>query len=148
MSGRVVAFDLGDRRIGVAVSDEMGVLATGRDTIRRDGESYPWRALLAVVAEAEAVRIVVGDPLHLDGEAGERSRLAHEFAREIGERTGLPVELEDERLTSEEAEAILDRRGRGARTRRREDVDRVAATLILQEYLDHRAGGAGKGKRT
>lgn len=138
MIGRVVAFDLGDRRIGVAVSDETGVLASGRETIARDGESYPWRALLAVVEEAHAVAIVVGDPLHLDGEAGERSRLAHTFAREIARRTGLPVELEDERLTSEEAEAILARNGRSARKRERGDVDRVAATLILQDWLDRR----------
>jgi putative Holliday junction resolvase len=142
----VVAFDLGDRRIGVAVSDETGTLATGRATIERQGESYPWRALLAVVEEANAVAIVVGDPLHMDGEVGERSRLAQAFAREIARRTGLPVELEDERLTSDEAEAILARRGHGAKGRSRGDVDRVAATLILQEWLDERVrrgeGGA------
>jgi putative Holliday junction resolvase len=139
MTGRVVAFDLGDRRIGVAVSDETGVLASGRETIARHGESYPWRAILAVVEEAEAVAIVVGDPLHMDGEAGERSRLARAFADEIARRTGLPVELEDERLTSEEAGEILARRGRAAGARERGDVDRVAAMLILQGWLDDRA---------
>lgn len=142
MTGRVVAFDLGDRRIGVAVSDPLGVLATGRDTIRRDGEAYPWRALLAVIEECEAVRVVVGEPLHMDGGESDRSRAARAFAAELRERTGLPVDLEDERLTSDEAERHLARSGgrNGARRRReRGDVDRVAATLILQGWLDDRA---------
>ena len=120
--GRVVAFDLGDRRIGVAVSDPLRILATGRETLQRDGDSYPWRALLAVIAEAEAVRIVVGDPLHMDGRSGERSGLARDFAKEIGERTGLPVDLEDERLTSVDGEDRLTEAGRSARSRKKGEL--------------------------
>jgi len=138
VSGRVVAFDLGDRRIGVAVSDPTGTIAEGRETLERSGESFPWRALLGVVEEAQAVRIVVGDPVHLDGSVGERSRISREFAEEIGRRTGLPVDLEDERLTSVQAQRTLreTRPGRGAKRRGQEDVDRVAAVLILQAWLD------------
>jgi len=143
VTGRVVAFDLGDRRIGVAVSDPLGVLATGRETIRRDGKAYPWRALLAVLQECEAARVVVGEPLHMDGRESDRSRAARAFAAELRERSGLPVDLEDERLTSDEAERHLARRGDGTaggrRRRERGDVDRVAATLILQGWLDDRA---------
>jgi len=138
-SGRVIAFDLGDRRIGVAVSDPGRAIAEGRDTLERSGESYPWRALLAAVEEAEASRVVVGDPIHMDGSVGERARLAREFAREIGERTGLPVDLQDERLTSVQAQrTLIETRPRGGKKRkgRREDVDRVAAVLILQTWLD------------
>jgi len=140
----VIAFDLGDRRIGVAVSDPLRVLASGRDTIERDGESYPWKALLAAVAREEAVAIVVGDPLNADGSPGERSAMARAFADEIGRRSGLPVDLEDERYTSEEAERRLAEAGRPARGRPRGDVDRAAATLILQGWLDDRTAGRGR----
>ena len=137
MSGRVVAFDLGDRRIGVAVSDPEGRLALPRATLARSGESWPWRAILDVVSEAEAVQVVVGDPLHMDGRISERSRLSRAFAEEIAERTGLPVVLQDERLTSVEAERAL-RESRSGK-RKRMDVDRSAALLILQTWLDTRA---------
>ena len=140
MNGRVIAFDLGDRRIGVAVSDPTGTIAQGRDTIRRDGEAWPWRAILAAVQEAEAVHAVVGDPVHLDdGSESERSRGARQFARDLEERSALPVELEDERCTSAEAERMLRETGRARRRRDRGDVDRAAAVLILQGWLDDRA---------
>jgi putative Holliday junction resolvase len=137
-TGRVIAFDLGDRRIGVAVSDPGRTIAEGRDTLERSGESYPWRALLAAVEESEAARVVVGDPLHLDGTVGDRARRAREFADEIGRRTGLPVDLQDERLTSVQARrTLIETRPRGKKRKdRREDVDRVAAVLILQAWLD------------
>ena len=143
MTGRVVAFDLGDKRIGVAVSDPNGRLALPRDTIARSGESWPWRVILEIVTEAEAVGVVVGDPLHMDGRVSERSRLSRAFAEELGKRTGLPVALQDERLTSVQAERSL-REGRGGK-RKPMDVDRSAALIILQAWLDTRAarGDAG-----
>jgi putative Holliday junction resolvase len=176
VNGRVVAFDLGDKRIGVAVSDPTGTIAEGRETLIRSGESLPWKAILALLEEWEAALVVVGDPLHLDGSAGERARLAREFAGEVSRRSGLPVDLQDERLTTVQAERALregrggggggggeagwrsgggmedarrarggrERAGRGriASKRRRtktEDVDRIAAVLILQTWLDRRA---------
>jgi len=138
VSGRVVAFDLGEKRIGVAVSDPTGTIAEGRETIVQPGSSVPWRRVLAVVEEAEAVRVVVGDPVMLDGTLGEGSRRARDFKEQMEQRTGLPVELEDESFTSIEAEAALRATGR-SRQRRKEDVDRVAAVLILQAWLDRRA---------
>ena len=161
MSGRIVAFDLGDKRIGVAVSDPEARLALPRETIARSGESWPWRTLLEIVAEAEAVGIVVGDPLHMDGRVSERSRISRAFAEEIGARTGLPVALQDERLTSVQAERSL-REGRGeAEGKNRSgggggkggraarsgsggkgkamDVARSASLIILQAWLDTRA---------
>ncbi len=142
MTGRVVGLDLGDRRIGVAVSDPFGSIAQGRDTLLRDGESYPWRAILGVVTESEAVRVVVGDPLHLDGSSGDRSQAARAFAAELEERAGVPVELQDERLTSVQAERTLRETGRTGRKKKKEDVDRLAAVLILQAWLD---GAAARG---
>ena len=136
MTGRVIAFDLGERRIGYAVSDPTALIADRSDVIARSGDSFPWRTILDVIARAEASRIVVGDPLRLDGSVGERSRLAREFAQELARRSGLPVELADERLTSVEAESILRETGRSPRRRPRGDVDRKAAEVILQAWLD------------
>ena len=138
----MVAFDLGDRRIGVAVSDPTRTIAQGRETILRDGATWPWRKILAVIEETAATQVVVGDPLHFDGSTSERSRTAGEFAQELRTRTGLPVDLEDERCTSVEAERMLAKTGRGRRRRDRGDVDRAAAILILQDWLDARDGEA------
>jgi putative Holliday junction resolvase len=147
-TGRVAAFDFGDRRIGVAVSDPTATIAEGRETIVRSGHSVPWRAILGLLEESGAVQVVVGDPIHLDGTAGERALLAREFAEEVGRRSGLPVAMQDERLTSVQAQRALieTRPGRGKKRRkgRVEDVDRVAAVLILQAWLDGRAGRAGR----
>ena len=141
MKGRVVAFDPGDRRIGVAVSDPEGKIALPRPTIQRSGESWPWRALLEAIREAEATRLVVGDPIHLDGSTGARSRISHELADELARRTGLPVDLQDERLTSVQATRAL---GEGGRSRGKSvDVDRAAAILILQAWLDRHARDEG-----
>ncbi len=143
MTGRVAAFDFGDRRIGVAVSDPTATIAEGRDTIVRSGDSVPWRAILALLEEHDVVQVVVGDPIHMDGTAGERARISRSFAEELGERADVPVAMQDERLTSVEAQRTLieTRPGRGKKKRkgRVEDVDRVAAVLILQTWLDGRA---------
>jgi putative Holliday junction resolvase len=151
VTGRVVAFDLGDRRIGVAVSDPTATLADGGETIERSGDSVPWRAILARLEETEAVAAVVGDPVNMDGSSGERSRLAHAFAEELGRRAGIAVHLLDERLTTVEAERRLieTRAGRGKRKRkgRVEDLDRVAATILLQAWLDGRAGREARAAR-
>ncbi len=143
MTGRVAAFDFGDRRIGVAVSDPTATIAEGRDTIVRSGDSVPWRAILALLEEHDVVQVVVGDPIHMDGTAGERARISRSFAEELGERADVPVAMQDERLTSVEAQRTLieTRPGRGKKKRkgRVADVDRVAAVLILQTWLDGRA---------
>jgi putative Holliday junction resolvase len=147
VTGRVVAFDLGDKRIGVAVSDPLGTLALGRPTLERSGGSWPWRAILEVMAEVEAVRVVVGDPLQMDGRVGTRAEISRRFAEEIGQRTGLPVDLQDERLTSVQAERGLRASGGGAGGKgRRGEVDRSAAVLILQTWLDRRAARAARGE--
>jgi putative Holliday junction resolvase len=141
VSARVVAFDLGERRIGVAVSDPTGTIAEGRETLRRSGDALPWKAILAVVEEAAAERVVVGDPIRMDGSVGESARRAREFACELAGRSGANVELQDERLTSVQARRALieTRSGSGKRPKGGEDVDRVAAVLILQAWLDRRA---------
>jgi len=144
VTGRVVGLDLGDRRIGVAVSDPDGRMALPRATLERSGATWPWRAILAVIEEAEAAQVVVGDPLRMDGSIGERSRISRAFAEELERRAGIPVHLQDERLTSVQAERVLGATGR--RRRPKGDVDRSAALLILQTWLDARAARGDGGR--
>jgi putative Holliday junction resolvase len=145
-NGRVLAFDWGERRIGWAVSDPSRLIAEAGGHVERSGESVPWRAILALVEEWTPSDLVVGDPLSMSGEPGRSSGQARAFAAELSRRASLPHEMQDERLSSVEAERILVER-HGARARpsgaaearkRKADVDRVAASLILQTWLDRR----------
>lgn len=133
----LLGLDYGERRIGAAVSDESGVLATAIGTHRTpaDGPFLAW--LQRLIAARGVTGLVVGLPL---GEAGEETPLAakaREFARKLAEATGLPVALEDERYSSREAAAVLRAAGR---RRRKEEVDALAAEIILQQHLDRRRG--------
>jgi putative Holliday junction resolvase len=140
---RVMAFDVGDRRIGIAVSDSLGnaqpLLTLYRKTPRADLKSIG--RLLRKHAVAEAV---VGNPLNMSGEVGPRARKAQQFAEQLHAELGIPVHLIDERLTTWEAHQLLDeaghsRRGASARQKRKQIIDQVAAVLILQSFLDARA---------
>jgi putative holliday junction resolvase len=136
--GRVLGIDAGERRVGVALSDETRLIASPVTVLdRRDGLA-PVLEAISQLARAEAVHhVVVGLPLNADGSHGRQARRAEQFAR-IAERVvGLPVELWDERLSTREAEAILRAQGRNMRrVRERGQVDAVAAAVILQDYLD------------
>ena len=141
MTGRAVAIDLGSRRIGVAISDGAGTMAFPRPMIERTGDpAADRRAVAAVVAEAEAVVLVVGLPLSLDGRHGPAARAATAEAAELASvlgDTGVRVETFDERLTTVSAEAALSGAGRRSRERR-QSVDSAAATVLLQAWLDAR----------
>lgn len=136
-AGPVLGVDPGARRIGLAVSDPACMVASGLETLKvknlRDAVS-----LVARLAEERGVRrVVVGLPLNMNGSEGERAKEARLFAKLLEERSGAPVTLWDERLTSVQARAELGRLGmRGAATRDKAKVDRVAATILLQSYLD------------
>jgi len=134
-----VAIDLGERRIGVAVSDSRGTLATPRATITRSGDAErDRRAVADVVAEASAGVLVVGLPLSLRGARGTAARRAEAEAdalRTLLAPAGVRVELYDERLTTVSAEAALKDAGRRPRDRRAV-VDSAAATVLLQAWLD------------
>lgn len=131
---RILAIDPGERRIGLAVSDPLGITAQGLPTLdlRKGGLVAHLRALLQ---EYDVGRIVVGHPVSLAGRETEASRLAVALAEELRQELGLPVDLWDERLSSAEAERTLrgTRAGKGT-------VDRLAAVLILQGYLDAHTG--------
>jgi putative Holliday junction resolvase len=140
-AGRIMALDYGDRRIGVALSDPLGVAARPLMTLVRRSRARDLEALAALAREHEVTRIVVGWPLAMDGSRTERVRLTEIFMQRVGRVTGLPVEPWDERLTSVQAERVLIEGG-VRRERRREVIDQVAAVILLQSYLDAgRAGG-------
>ncbi|HEY5026644.1 MAG TPA: Holliday junction resolvase RuvX [Acidimicrobiales bacterium] len=140
---RVVGVDLGARRIGVAVSDGTGTLASPRCTIERSGDAAAdWRALVAVVEEAEAVRVVVGLPLSLNGRRGPAAQSAQADADELADLLGprgVTVETFDERLTTVSAARSLRDAGRRGKTQRAR-IDQSAAAVLLQAWLDAQRG--------
>jgi putative Holliday junction resolvase len=132
---RLLGVDPGARRIGLALSDEDAQIASPHSTVEVQGLERALREVAALAVRLEAERVVVGLPLRLDGSEGEAARRARLFAERLGTLTQLPIVLWDERLTTAAAERALSAGGvRGSK--RRQVVDRVAAALILQSYLD------------
>ncbi|MBI1949823.1 MAG: Holliday junction resolvase RuvX [Acidobacteria bacterium] len=136
-AGRTLAFDCGDRRIGIALSDPMGIVARPLMTLTRTTWPRDLERIHAIIREHEVRRIVVGLPLDMDGSRGVRARMTESFIERIQGATGLPVIPWDERLTTVQAERILIS-GDVRRARRRHVVDQVAAVIVLQAYLDSR----------
>jgi putative Holliday junction resolvase len=134
--GRVLGLDLGDARIGVAISDDERRLAVPLGTIHT-GAPADVKAIAALVREHDVALVVVGHPLLLSGQAGERAHHAERFADALRAILDVPVELHDERLSTVEAERSLRGAGLHGRERRRV-IDRSAATVILQAFLDAR----------
>jgi putative Holliday junction resolvase len=133
---RYLALDVGSKRIGVAVSDELGLTAQPVLTLeRRRNQREDLRSLARLARRFGVVGIVVGNPLHLSGDQSPQAAKTQAFAAELGELAGLPIHLWDERLTSREAHQMLYEAGH-AREEHRRVVDQVAATLILQSFLD------------
>lgn len=136
---RYLALDVGSKRIGVAVSDELGLTAQPVLTLeRRRNTREDLRSLARLARRFGVAGIVVGNPLHMSGEASPRSERTQALAAELGELTGLPIHLWDERLTTREAHQMLYEAGH-ARQEHRAVVDQVAATLILQSFLEEQA---------
>jgi putative holliday junction resolvase len=137
-SGRLLAVDWGDVRIGLALSDETQVLASPLETlVRRPGKRFPMPRFLELVAEYGPVGLVVGLPLTGEGEEGASAAAARELAETLGRRTELPVTLWDERMSTARALAAIREQGGSARGRR-EDVDALAAAVVLQQFLESR----------
>ncbi len=137
--GRVLALDVGDRRIGVALSDATGVIAQPLTTLHRSKQpDADLDALAALIGEHGVTTLVVGWPLRLDGRPTPQTRKVERFTAALEQRTGLVAERWDERLSTVAAErALLE--GNVRRAQRKQVVDKVAATLILQGFLDARA---------
>jgi putative Holliday junction resolvase len=133
--GRLLGIDLGDVRIGLAISDPLGLTAQGLDVIRRRTETEDLKRIGDLIREYDVQTIVLGFPKNMNGTVGPRGELTREFARQLEETFHLPVVLWDERMSSIAAERILieaDVR----RNKRKQVVDKMAAAIILQNYLD------------
>ena len=134
---RIAALDVGDARIGVAVSDELGITAQGIGVVARVGGRRDLEALSTLLAPYEPTLLVVGLPLELSGKEGPQATKVRVFATKAADHLGIPLEFQDERLTTVAAErALLE--ADLSRRRRRQLIDQVAATLILQAYLGRR----------
>ncbi|HYL28927.1 MAG TPA: Holliday junction resolvase RuvX [Gemmatimonadales bacterium] len=140
--GRILAIDWGEIRIGLALSDELQMLASPLETlVRRRGKRFPMPRLLELVAAHAPVGVVVGLPLTPAGDEGPSAAEARAVATLVEGRTGLPVELQDERLSTARALRLV-REQEGSTRGRREDVDALAAAVLLQGFLDARRAGA------
>ena len=139
--GCILALDVGSRRIGLALSDELGLTAQGLPTLQRTTKQHDFDSLGRVIAEHRVERVVVGHPVNMNGSEGPRARQAALFARTLANRCSLPVALWDERLTTRQAQRVLRESGIGL-AKRIKAIDRMAAVLILQSYMDSLQAGA------
>lgn len=132
---RKVAVDLGDVRIGLASSDIMGIIASGSETYYRKGGDVDVDYVAQFAKNQQADTIVIGLPINMDGTEGERAQISRDFGDKLKEKTDCQIVFVDERLTSKSAERLLisaDMR----REKRKNVIDKVAAAIILQSYLD------------
>jgi putative holliday junction resolvase len=138
---RILALDYGRKRIGLALSDELGLTAQPLQILTRKNRREDLSRLRSICAKHGVARILVGHPLHITGEAGEMADEAAAFAARIAKALKLEVELADERLTSWEAGQTMAEAGNGARRKKKSThLDDVAAAILLREYLDrHRS---------
>jgi putative Holliday junction resolvase len=132
---RVMALDVGKVRVGVALTDPLGYTAQPLLTLWRKSRGEDFRSLLRLIRKHEVTQIVVGNPLHLSGDVSPWAAKVQEFAEELRLRSGLPVQLWDERLSSVAAHELLDEAGHG-RQDRRYVIDQVAAVLILRGWME------------
>lgn len=137
-TGRVLALDYGKRRIGLAVSDALGLTAQGLDTLHRTTIREDLVHLTTLIKALDVKLILMGDPVHMSGDQSRQSGRVREFAEKLRARTGLPVKFWDERLTSAEAGRVLRDSGISIQKRARA-VDRLSAVLILDSYLEWRS---------
>ena len=137
--GRILALDLGARRIGAALSDPLGWTAQGIETIARTNIREDMARLSDLIRERGVSLIVLGNPMHMSGKEGRQSGWVRDFAARLEAQTGLPVRLWDERLTSVEAGRVLRSSGISIEKRARA-VDRLSAVLLLESYLEAHSG--------
>ncbi|MGH9412289.1 MAG: Holliday junction resolvase RuvX [Terriglobales bacterium] len=135
--GRIAALDLGQRRIGIALSDPLGISAQGLPTLQRQDMGTDLAALAAVAHAHQVALWLVGLPLHMSGEEGRQAQAARRFGAALARHSRLPVEFWDERLTTVEASRVLDAAGSSLDQRRRA-IDRLSAVILLQSFLEAR----------
>lgn len=132
---RIMGLDLGEKTIGVALSDPMGMIARGVEVIKRKTMEEDVKYLFALLQEYEVEKIVLGLPLNMNNTEGPGAKMARDFGRKLTFETGVPVVFWDERLTTVAAEKIL-LEADMSRAKRKKVIDKMAAVFILQNYLD------------
>jgi len=132
---RVLSLDVGDRRIGVAVSDPLGIIAQGVTVIERKTLDEDLKAIRDIIAQYGAESVVVGMPINMDGTRGKSADKVTEFVGALGSSTGIPVATYDERLSTKESEKFLISSD-VSRRKRKSVIDKIAAQLILESYLE------------
>ena len=140
---RVLGLDVGSKRIGIAISDPLGITAQGLETLQRQNKRVDFEKLAKLVRDYEVAEIVVGFPLRMSGVEGIQAEKMQAFAEELRKRLQLPVHLWDERLTSAEANRLLRETDMSIK-RRGKVVDQMAAVLILQSWMENRALRGGR----
>lgn len=138
--GRILAIDFGSRRMGLALSDPLGITAQGIETLQRKNKRADFARLQDIIRQHQVAEIVLGLPLKLSGEPGPQAEKVTQFAEELRQKFKLPVHLWDERLTSAQANRIL-REAELSIQKRAQAVDRMAAVLILQSFLERKGIG-------
>jgi len=133
--GRILALDVGKRRIGLALSDPLGITAQGLPTLQRTNIREDLAALGELIREREVTLLLVGKPLHMSGDESRQSVYTREFAQRLREKTGIEVRYWDERLTTVEAQRVLKESGVSIEKRARA-VDRLSAVILLESFLD------------
>lgn len=144
MGDRFLGLDIGEVRIGVAVSDELGMIASPVTMIPRKSDVAA--ELRKLIAQYKPARLIVGLPVGLSGREGPQAKATREFAEALGEDVGLPMEYWDERMSSSIAEQALISQGT-RREKRKQHVDAMAAAIILQGYLDNQRWRTASGRR-
>lgn len=135
MPGRVLALDFGKRRIGLAISDELGITAQGLETLQRTNIREDLRQLAQLIRDRNVTLILMGNPLHMSGAEGRQAEYARDFGDRLSAAAGIPVEYWDERLTTVAAQRVLRESGISIQ-KRAQAVDRLAAVILLESYLD------------
>ena len=135
---KIIALDIGTVRIGIATSDIMEIIASAYEVYRRKNLNEDVKYIASLVSKLEAGELVIGLPLKLDGSAGQSVDMAREFGEKLAELVNIPIVYQDERLSTVSAERILIESG-VRREKRKDKIDSVAATIILQTYLDKKS---------
>jgi len=134
---RILGIDLGEKRIGIAISDELEIIAQGLPTIPSTNEDEDLKNIKKLVDKYDVEKIILGLPKNMKGTLGKQAKKALSFAEKLKEICQLPVELEDERLSTSKAEKLLIHADQ-SRKKRKKIVDKMSAVIILQSYLDRR----------
>jgi putative holliday junction resolvase len=139
--GRVLALDVGKRRIGLAISDPLGITAQGLPTLERTTVREDVARLVELTSDRSVSLFLIGEPLHMSGDKSRQAQYIRDFGERLTEKTGIPVQFWDERLTTVQAQRVLKESGISIEKRARA-VDRLAAVILLESYLDSRQSGS------